>query len=227
MISIDPLTFVISVPKADLSLIQETPVEIRELNLNWFRLQLKAWEDDEEGIVQLKTHNHNTEVVLGGLTFARVVEILDPYSVTFEDGQYAVNLVGANSNVCDKISLNQVSIRSANSAGLISIPAISTDDIVDAIWGSNLADYDVDGTFGYAFKSMLGLQQHNFRLKDQQYEKIDLGNNNFKYVLTGATIRIYDNATDVENDENYFAEYTLIALYDVNGNCTAYSVVLV
>ena len=64
------------------------------------------------------THNHNTEVTLGGVTLARVVEIVNGYVVTFEDGQYAVNIVGGNSNVGDRVTLNQVSIRSANSTGL-------------------------------------------------------------------------------------------------------------
>lgn len=127
-LSVDPATFVISIPKADLTLIQSNPTEIRELNLNEFRLNLKAWEAGgdglDEGITFLKTHVHNTEVSLGGLTFARTIEVLDPYSVTFEDGQYAVNLVGANSNVGDKVNVNQVSVRSQNSAGLISSPDI-------------------------------------------------------------------------------------------------------
>jgi len=123
-LSVDPSTYIIYVPKSDLTLVQSTPTEIRELNLNEFRLDLKDWEDSPEGIIHPKTNDHNTEVTLGGLTYARVIEILDPYSVTFEDGQYAVNLVGANSNVGDKVNVNQVSVRSANSAGLISSPAI-------------------------------------------------------------------------------------------------------
>lgn len=123
-LSIDPITFVIFIPKADLTLVQVSPTEIRELDLNAFRLELKAYEDDEDGMYLPKTHEHNTEVTLAGLTFARVIEILPPYSITFEDGQYAVNLVGANSNVADKVNVNQVSVRSANSAGLISSPDI-------------------------------------------------------------------------------------------------------
>jgi hypothetical protein len=63
-------------------------------------------------------------VSLGGLTYARVIEIINGYTITFEDGQYAVNLVGANSNVGDCVNVNQVSVRSANSAGLTSSPAI-------------------------------------------------------------------------------------------------------
>jgi len=118
-ITIDWSTRVISVPKADLVLVQSTPVEIREMNLNWFRMQLKDLEDNADGMVNPDTHRHNTEVTLGGLTYARIIEIINGYTVTFSDGQYAVNLVGANSNVADVVNVNQVSVRSANSAGMV------------------------------------------------------------------------------------------------------------
>ncbi|MDH3930309.1 MAG: hypothetical protein OEV22_20455, partial [Deltaproteobacteria bacterium] len=72
----------------------------------------------------LVTHRHNTEVLLGGIVYARVVEIISGYTITFEDGQYAVNLTGANSNIGDVVNVNQVSVRSANAAGLISNSAI-------------------------------------------------------------------------------------------------------
>jgi hypothetical protein len=104
--------------------VQLTPVEIRELNINEFRLNLKDLEDNEEGMAFIDTHNHNTEVLLGGIVYARVVEIINGYSVTFENGAYAVNLIGANSNIGDVINLNQVSVRSSNAAGLISNSAI-------------------------------------------------------------------------------------------------------
>jgi hypothetical protein len=114
-------TKVINVPRADMTLIQTTPYEIRQLDLNWFRLQLKALEDDCCGINYLKTHNHNTEVTLGGLVLARVITIISGYTITFEEGNYAVDIVGANSNVADVVNLNQVMVRSYNSAGLISV----------------------------------------------------------------------------------------------------------
>lgn len=117
-ITIDWSTFVINVPKNDLVLVQTTPTEIRELDLNQFRLILKDIEDDD-GMTFPTTHNHNPPISVGGVTLARVVEILEPYTITFEDGQYAVNLFGANSNVGDKVNVNQVSVRSANSAGLV------------------------------------------------------------------------------------------------------------
>lgn len=120
-ISINWETKVIFIPKADMSLVQTSPYEVRELDLDVFRLALKDLEDGEEGMIFDDTHRHNTEVLLGGVTYARSIEIINDYTVTFEDDQYAVNLVGANSNVGDVLNLNQVSVRSANSAGLISV----------------------------------------------------------------------------------------------------------
>ena len=109
---------IIHVPRADMLLVQSVPTEIRELDLDAFRRDLKSLEDDPEGMPFPDTHNHNTIVTLGGVTYARLIEIINNYTVTFEDGQYAVNLVGANSNVGDVVNVNQVSVRSANSAGL-------------------------------------------------------------------------------------------------------------
>jgi hypothetical protein len=123
-ISIDWGNLEINVPKADMTLIQSTPTEIRQLNLDTFRLTLKDLEDDPDGMAFPKTHNHNTSVTVGGVVLARVVEIINGYTVTFEDGQYAVNLVGANSNVGDVVNVNQVSVRSANSAGLQDLSTI-------------------------------------------------------------------------------------------------------
>lgn len=114
-------TKIIYVPKSFSTLIQSSPFEIRELDLNDLRISLKDAEDSEEGMCAPHTHNHNTIVTVGGVTLARVIEILDPYTITFEDGAYGINLVGANSNVADKTNLNSVQIRSANSAGLIQV----------------------------------------------------------------------------------------------------------
>lgn len=123
-ISVTWATKIINVPKADTTLIQSDPTEIRELDVNVLRLTLKDLEDDAEGMPFVDTHRHNTEVLLAGITYARVVEIINGYTLTFEDGQYAVNLFGANHNVGDVANVNQVSIRVNNSAGLISSPAI-------------------------------------------------------------------------------------------------------
>lgn len=127
-VSINWSTKIIFVSKNYMSVVQTFPTEIRQLDLNAFRLALKALEYEPDGMPYTLTHNHNPSVTVGGVQLAQVIEILEPYTITFEDGQYAVNLVGANSNVADKTNVNQVSIRSANSAGLTQIPT-------DAIWG--------------------------------------------------------------------------------------------
>ncbi|KKR02131.1 MAG: hypothetical protein UT29_C0005G0004 [Candidatus Yanofskybacteria bacterium GW2011_GWA1_39_13] len=118
-ITIDWATKIIHIPKADTTLVSSSPSEVRELNVNAFRLRLKDLEDDAEGITFLITHIHSTIVTVGGATFARLVEIINGYTVTFEDGPYTVNLVGANSNITEVTNLNMVSVRTANSAGLI------------------------------------------------------------------------------------------------------------
>ena len=82
------------------------------------------------------------------MTLARTVEIINGYTVTFEDGQYAVNLVGANSNVGDVVNVNQVSVRSANSAGLVTSAAIEFGEYregvtIDVVNGENGSIYPI------------------------------------------------------------------------------------
>ncbi len=143
-ISISWPTGVITVPKADMTLVQSSPFEIRELNLNTFRLALDDLQDDETGQVWPTTHNHNTVVTVGGVTLARVVEIINGYTITFENGSYAVNLVGANSNVGDVVNLNSVSVRAANSAGL------TEPDIAATVWDALVANHLTTGSTGKA-----------------------------------------------------------------------------
>lgn len=116
MISVNWVTRVISVPRSYLTHLGGTDYE---LDTNQFRLDLKALEDDAEGIVHIDTHRHNTVVVLGGIAFDRQFEIINEYTVTFEEfvDPYSVNLTGSNNNVQDVTNLNNVSVRSANSAG--------------------------------------------------------------------------------------------------------------
>ena len=122
-ISINWPTGVIFVPKADTTLIQASP-EIRGLDLNAFRLELKDLEDSVAGMGFPKTHNHNTEVLLSGIVYARIITVLAPYTIEFEDGQYAVSCTGANHNLADVKIANQVSLLINNAAGLISNSAI-------------------------------------------------------------------------------------------------------
>lgn len=122
--AIDWVTGIISVPKADMVLIQSNPVEIRELQTNAWRLELRDLEDDVSGRPWPRTHNHNADVLVGGISLADVFLILDPYTITFEDGQYAVYLQGTNNNILEKTNKNQVSVNPSNSAGLVNSLAI-------------------------------------------------------------------------------------------------------
>ncbi len=116
-ISVNWGTKVISVPQSFLTFVSGT---LYALDTDVFRLALKDLEDDSPGMPFLDTHSHNTEVTIAGVTYAQTIEIINGYTVTFEDGQYAVRLDGSNNNIFDEgiINRNQVSVIPTNSAGL-------------------------------------------------------------------------------------------------------------
>ena len=114
-ISITWATKIIYVPRSFLSLISGSRYRF---DLDDFRLALKDLEDSEEGIASERTHNHVAPISVGAVTLARVVEILNGYTITFEDGSYSAEFDGANTNAADVVNVNQVSVRPNNSAGL-------------------------------------------------------------------------------------------------------------
>jgi hypothetical protein len=119
-LSINWLTKVIFVPKADLTFISGV---LYELDVDAFRLELKGIEATMIGMAFLDTHAQRTsEITLSGTTYARIIEIINGYTVEFEDGQYVINCVGANHNIADVKVANQVSLIINNSAGLIVKP---------------------------------------------------------------------------------------------------------
>lgn len=123
-ITIDWDTKIISVNKADMILIQSNPTEIYQLNMDFFHETLRDLEDDVDGIIFDTTHRYVDPITVGGVILARVVELINGYTVTFEDGQYRVNLTGANTNLADVTNVNQVSVSSSNSAGLQDLSTI-------------------------------------------------------------------------------------------------------
>lgn len=123
-ISINWLTKVITIPQSFLTYISG---DLYELDVNELRLALKDIEDSEEGSVFPDTHRHNTQVVLSGVTYARTLEIINGYTVTFENGQYAVRCVGANHNLADVKNVNYVSLIVGNSAGLINAGGLTSE----------------------------------------------------------------------------------------------------
>jgi hypothetical protein len=114
-ISINHLTRVITIPQADLTLISGSQYQ---LDIN----DLKAWLEDlldsEQEITLPSTHRHNTTLVIAGITYARTFEIINGFTVEFEDGTYTATTIGANHNLSDVKVQSQVSLVTNNSAGL-------------------------------------------------------------------------------------------------------------
>lgn len=154
-ISIDWGTHVISVPKSYLTLSSGT---IYTIDTEQFRLDLKALEETFYGMAHLKTHLHNTTVTIAGVTYARAIQILAPYTVEFEDGQYTVILEGSNNNIFDVqngiLVQNQVQLIPTNSAGLQVVTQGSgvTEqdklDIADRVWDETVISHSTAGTTG-------------------------------------------------------------------------------
>ena len=145
-------TKVITILQSDLTNVSGT---LYELDTDWFRLQLKTIEDSEEGMAHLRTHKHNTQYTIAGVTYARSIEIINGYSIEFEDigSIYSVRLSGSNNNIFDIqngiLVQNNVQVIPGNSAGLQIVTTgsgLSTEqnnklmglpddnDIADAVW---------------------------------------------------------------------------------------------
>lgn len=143
-ITVDEVTKVISVPQADLTFIG---AGIYNLDTNVFRLELRAWEASDAGSWRSITHKHNPDVTVGGVTLADVLEIINGYTITFEDLQYRVILIGTNNNILDVANVNQVSIAPTNSAGLQVVASGSGLDVTQAAQLKDLHQFrglDVD-----------------------------------------------------------------------------------
>lgn len=122
MITINHSTYVITIPKADTTLVGTnalTGYEIREYDEYGLMRELADYLDSEDGIGLPNAFSHNTQVTISGVVYARTLSILAPYTVTFESGAYQVKLVGGtNNNLLDVLNPNNVSVIPANSAGL-------------------------------------------------------------------------------------------------------------
>lgn len=116
-ISIDHATDIITIEKADMTLVQSVPFDIYELDINDLHIALRNLEASEASTIYPWTHVHVTTFTLDGIIYQRIVQIVPPYTITFENGAYAVSTVGGNSNVLSVMNLNTVSMRTANSAG--------------------------------------------------------------------------------------------------------------
>ena len=98
--SIDYPTKVISVPQADMTLVSGTfyrlPTETK------FRVDVNILMADETGIVFEDSINHNTEVTIAGVTYARFIELINGYAVKMTpDSQFTCELTESNNNLHD------------------------------------------------------------------------------------------------------------------------------
>lgn len=176
MLSVDPATYVITVPQADLTHISGS---LYELDVDWFRLQLKDWEDSEVGMAMPDTHRHNTSVALSGVTYARIVEVLAPYTVTFEylGTPYTVRCVGANHNLADVKNVNPVSLIVGNSAGLIEVATgagPTPGQIADAVWDELVAGHSGAGSFGELQTGLAALSAQQIALVRDMHRLLGL-----------------------------------------------------
>jgi len=114
-ITVDWSARIINVPKD--YLVQQSAT-IYQMDIMQFKDDVVALQASEAGMVNPDAIRHNSKVQLGNVTIADVVLVINGYTVTFENGIYAVDIVGANSNISDVLNLNYVSVRSYNSAGL-------------------------------------------------------------------------------------------------------------
>ena len=159
-LTLDPATKVITIPQADLTLVSGS---LYELDTNQFRKDVFDLIASESYIWMPDAFSHNTEVTVAGTTFARTLEFINGYSVTFENLLYSVRLAGSNNNIFDVENgiLNasgNVTVIGQNSAGLqtvVSGSGVLPADITaiaaatsDATWDTKTSDHEVVGTFG-------------------------------------------------------------------------------
>lgn len=109
-------TLVITIEKSDTFMTLVTATQYN-LDVNLFRLSLDDRLDDVDGEIFADTHIHATERVLGGVTYARSMEIINGYTVEFEDGAYRVIATGPDHNISDVMVFNNVSLVTNNSVG--------------------------------------------------------------------------------------------------------------
>jgi hypothetical protein len=124
-ISIDYATKVISVPQADLTFVSGT---LYTLDSDQFRKDVMDILAAENHIWMDDAFSHNTEVTVAGTTYARTLEFINSYSITFEDtgSAYTVRIEGSNNNIFDVENgilnpTDKVTVISTNSAGLITV----------------------------------------------------------------------------------------------------------
>lgn len=214
------LTQIVTIPQGDLTFVSGT---FYKGPTDGMRILMKEKEASETGIVFPDISRHNTEVgPIVGTTYARTIEIINGYSLTFSpDSAWSVQLEGSNNNMWDVgggiLNQNQVQVIPTNSAGLQIVTSGSgvTEqdkvDIADEVW-----EHATAVSVETSIIRILGLTHENFRWYNQIYD----GNNN----LTSGSMKIYPSKVDLDADTNSIEEYVVTATYDGGGLLDSYKV---
>lgn len=116
-LDINWVTGVIFIPRADMPIVQSTPVEVRSLDIPQFHRDLRSIHASVQGAPYPTTHTHILTYTASGLIVPEATLILPPYTVVFEAGLYVVTALDANSNIGDRIIPNGVTFIGNNSTG--------------------------------------------------------------------------------------------------------------
>ena len=141
-VTINYQTYVINVPKSDTQFVEtnvNTGLEVRQIDITIFGKLLADIQDNAPDVWAPTAYSYTQPADIGGTQLAPVLLILAPYTVTFEDDQYAINIVGGNTNLPDFTNVNQVSIRPNNSAG-----QTFSKQVEDSAFGDNRVWVDMD-----------------------------------------------------------------------------------
>lgn len=159
--TIDYLTNEILIPKSDTTFVKIDPVsgrEIRSLDMDYLWRSLADIQDNAEDICAPTCFENNVPKDLDTFVQGRSVLILSPYFVTFEDGTYAVNLKGGNTNLKGRLTVNSVSVNTDNTAGFIQVTSGSgiTEqdklDIASKVWNEMASQHTQIGSTGEAIQ---------------------------------------------------------------------------
>jgi hypothetical protein len=140
-IAIDPATRVITVQQGDLTPVSGT---LYEHDTEVFRQAVNSLMDGETGIVFPDWAVRNAPVTVAGTTFAQTIEVINGFSIEYDDapGAYSVRLAGSNNNLFDVesgiLAQNIVQVIATNSAGLVETGEADTAAIIQSVedWGA-------------------------------------------------------------------------------------------
>ncbi len=127
------LTKVITIPKSDTTLDDAGPPELRSLAVDDVWTELHLIQESEDGIPNDDIFIRRAQRTLAGVTYAAELEIINGYTLEFDDASgtdaYQVTITGGNHNISDVKVENLVSLVTNNSAGLV--VAAGADAVLD------------------------------------------------------------------------------------------------